>query len=112
MMIIIMNYHEEAGAWSNHGAYLRVPPRLVRLPGHSSPYMEEDFKAMCRAAIANVCDDIDTRVMPLNGRVKRPLYSYHSSIVRNSIAYMERLPTLIEGSIPVTAERAVYLTHP
>jgi hypothetical protein len=112
MMLIVMNYYEEANAWSNQRAYLRVPVGMVRVPEHPHLYPEEDFKSMCRTATANICDDIDERVIPLNSRVKRPLYTYHGSIIRNSPAYMERLHALIRATIPLTTDRAIYLLRP
>jgi hypothetical protein len=110
MMIVIMNFYEEARAWANHTAYLRLPQQLIRLPMRQHSYPEVEFKSMCKTTIANHFDAVDTRIVQLSERIKRSLYVYHSSIIRNSIACTERPCMFIDASVALTEARTIYLT--
>jgi hypothetical protein len=110
MVSIIRNYHEEAKAWANHSAYLKLPMQLIRLPGHRETCPEDEFRSLCRTMTANHCDDVDTCNIQVNERVKRPMSVYHSSIVRCTMEYGEKLQQLIDATTALIGARAVYLT--
>jgi hypothetical protein len=110
MMLVIMNSHEEAKAWADHSAYLRLPMQLIRLPGRRETIPEDEFGNLCRDMTANYCDDVNMCGIQVNERIKRPMYVYHTSIIRYTVEYGETLQQLMDATTALISARAIYLT--
>jgi hypothetical protein len=109
-MIVMMNSAEEARAWAFHTAYLRIPLLTITYSPECMPCNEEQFKRYCIDHTANCCDDLDTHVIPVNGRIKRPIHVWHSSVIRDTPAYQERFFMLTVSAGRLANGRNIYLT--
>jgi hypothetical protein len=110
MHIVIENSANEARAWALYSAYLRLPSQTVTFAPDQQSCDEHEFRRFCVDSIANYCDDIDSRVVTVNGRVKRPMHAFHSRVIRTTRVYRERMFMFIDAAERLATARNIDLT--
>jgi hypothetical protein len=108
--IIIMNWADEARAWTQHRAYLRIPPQHVAFRPVENPDPEDEFRQLCNDITVNHRDDVDTRVIIPNMRIKRPMHISLTHTIRDIRWYRERTDMLIETAERIANSKNSYLT--